>query len=165
MHLPTIPGPCTSAYLRHNVRVSNAFTHIFFIHILRLPQKHQHGCQTTHGSLPSICKYSHCSVLIADCVPHTGGPLHRYLNIFMCLLICARHHCPLRPPSFPRPRAVLTVIALCHLAKEQEFPWDPWQLMTDLERENFHVFSYSNPKIFKMENLEEQGRSIRLLGH
>lgn len=67
-------------------------------------------------------KYSHCSVLIADGVPHTGGPLHRYPNIFMCLLTCARHHCPLHSP-LPTPlRAVLTVIALFHLAKEQEFP-------------------------------------------
>lgn len=140
MHLSTIPGRCTSAHLRHHVRVSNAFTHIFFIHKHRLSPKHQHGCQTTHGSLPSICKYSHSSVLIADCVPHTGGPLHRYLNIFMCLLTCARHHCPLRSSFPPPPRAMLTVIALFHLAKEQEFPWDPWQLLTDLEREIFHVF-------------------------
>lgn len=115
------------------------YTH-FFIHKHRLSPKHQHGCQTTHGSLSSICKYSHSSVLIADCVPHTGGPLHRYLNIFMCLLTCARHHCPLRSSFPPPPRAMLTVIALFHLAKEQEFPWDPWQLLTDLEREIFHVF-------------------------
>lgn len=30
MHLYTIPGPCTNAYLRHNLRVSDAFTHTFF---------------------------------------------------------------------------------------------------------------------------------------
>lgn len=166
MHLPTIPGGCTSAHLRHKVRVSNAFTHIFSYTYIDCHRNINMGVKAHMDLYHPYGKYSHCSVLIADGVPHTGGPLHRYLNIFMCLLTCARHHCPLHSPLPLPPSPACRADSHCPVSSSQgaRISIGPLAAVDRFREGNFPCFSYSNLEIFKMENLEEQGRSIRLLG-
>lgn len=125
MDLYTIPGPCASAYVRHNFRVFNTFIHIFSYTYLDCHVNINMGIKSHMDLYPA-----YVNILTAMFWSKTVCPIKEGL----CTGACVPVYMWASPPP---PHAD---IPLFHLAKEQEFPWDSWQLVTDLEWGISYVF-------------------------